>query len=137
MTCTLYTQIPMYVCVHVYLATYIIKYKTLSHLSEGAASDPMHICYTHTHTHTHTYTYTGGQHCVPRFTVKPRLSGVENHSFKHCWVSLWKLLNFPEPHLPYLQNGLCNLIFFIGLWGSDGLMHSQHFRQYLMCIRIQ
>ena len=64
MTCTLYTQIPMYVCVHVCLATYIIKYKTLSHLSEGAASDPMHICYTHTHTHTHTHTLTLGGNTV-------------------------------------------------------------------------
>lgn len=61
MTCTLYTHIPMYVCVHVCLATYIIKYKTFSHLSEGAASDPMHICYTHTLTLGGNTVYQGSQ----------------------------------------------------------------------------
>ena len=64
MICTLYTHIPIYVCVHVCLTTYIMKYKTLSHLSEGAASDHMNICHTHTHTHTHTHSYTGAQDCV-------------------------------------------------------------------------
>ena len=128
-------------CVHVCLATYIMKYKTLSHLSE---QQPLilwtfvaHI-HTNTHTHTHTLLHWGTTLWGVKSTgCEPRLSGVENHSFKHCWVSLWKLLNLPEPHLPYLQNRLSNLIFLIGLWGSDGLIHSQHFKQCLMLIRIQ
>lgn len=76
-------------CVYVCLATYIMKYKTLSHLSEGAASDPMNIRLTHTHIHTHTLLHWGTTLWGVKSTgCEPRLSGVENHSFKHCWVSL-------------------------------------------------
>ena len=41
---------------HTYIRVCACVFGYISHLSEGAASDPMNIRHTHTHTHTHTLT---------------------------------------------------------------------------------